>query len=183
MWSDESHGDQSDDPIEDTGGRLGSRGRVSWKWRGAAANRSLSYREAVSFKGRYRIPTTVAGHGWIMDFRHLSFSVSSVPHWVQPLHGLSTWIYYRKSGKDLNAALAPPMTILNAMAYIHDHPTCSTFTRDAAGNITGVTVSATGHAQGSSTATGGGSFTFTPPPQYDRQHEQPPSQTQEDRDA
>ena len=91
--------------------------------------------------------------------------------------------YYLKSGIDLDSATRKILRAHNVVATLRREGMNATAIYDTDGYLSGVTVSATGHAEGSSTATGGGSFTIKPPPQYDRQHEQPPSQTQEVRDV
>jgi len=93
---------------------------------------------------------------------------------------ISRW-YYCRSGFDLDEALRPLsgnnqklLQATTALAHMLEQAGIGKPTYDAAGNLTGVVVTATGHIQ-----LGGlraqGFATCTPPAQYDRQHEQPPS--------
>jgi hypothetical protein len=105
-----------------------------------------------------------------------STAVGSAASWF-----ISRW-YYRRSGSDLDAALRPlagndekTLQAVNAIGRVVEQNGQGKFSRDEAGNITGIVITATGHAKGSSQATAVGRATYSPPSQYDRQHEQPPT--------
>jgi|SRR5271166_1829474 len=92
---------------------------------------------------------------------------------------ISRW-YYRKSGTDTNVALRPiagdvkkALQGVSVHARMLEQAGLGKATYDAAGNLTGLVVTGTGHAAGSSHVVGVGKATYSPPPQYDRQHEQP----------
>ena len=98
--------------------------------------------------------------------------------------------YYLRGGSDLDAALRPLagddqklLQATNAVGRMLEQAGIGKPSYDQAGNITGIVVTATAHARGSSTATAIGSFTITPPPRYDRQHEQPELEKQDSHDA
>ncbi len=88
--------------------------------------------------------------------------------------------YYLRSGIDLDAALhrlegnhQKQLQAVSAVGRMLEQSGIGKPTYDAAGNLTGVVVTATGHIQLSGLRVSGFG-TCTPPPQYDRQHEQPP---------
>ena len=113
-----------------------------------------------------------------------STAVGSAASWF-----ISRW-YHLRSGSDLDAALRPLagdnqklLQATNAVGRMLEQAGIGKPSYDQAGNITGIVVTATAHARGSSTATAVGSFTITPPPCYDRQHEQPELEKQDSHDA
>jgi hypothetical protein len=99
---------------------------------------------------------------------------------------ISRW-YYRRSGTDLGTALQPIagdnqklLQAMTALARMLEHAGIGHPTYDAAGNLTGVLIYPS--ASDGATASEGAIVTHTksPLPQYDRQHEQPPTPGQED---
>jgi hypothetical protein len=89
-------------------------------------------------------------------------------------------LYYRKAGTDLDAALRPiagdaqkSLQAVSILGRVLEQSGTGKLTYDAAGNLTGLVVTGTGRAAGSSHVVGVGKATYSPPPQYDRQHEQP----------
>jgi len=111
-------------------------------------------------------------------------AASTFVGWV--LGSVSSWYfsrwYYRRSGSDLAAVAqlllgnhSKTLQVLYAFGHILELNGLGTFSRDGTGTITGIALTATGHAKSSSQPTAVGRETYSPPPQYDRQHEQPPS--------
>jgi hypothetical protein len=99
---------------------------------------------------------------------------------------ISRW-YYRRSGYDLDAMLSPLagnhqklLQATNAVGRMLEQAGIGKPTYDEAGNISGNIVTATAHARGSSQAAAVGRAMYSPVPQYDRQHEQPPAREPED---
>ncbi len=92
---------------------------------------------------------------------------------------ISRW-YYRRSEYDLDAMLRPLagnheklLQATNAVGRMLEQAGIGKTTYDEAGSISGNIVTATAHARGSSQVTAVGRATYSPPLQYDRQHEQP----------
>jgi hypothetical protein len=88
--------------------------------------------------------------------------------------------YYLKSGTDLDTALRRlegnhqrQLQAVSAVGRMLEREGIGKPTYDAAGNLTGVVVTGAGHIQLVGLRVGGFG-TCTPPPQYDRQNEQPP---------
>ena len=84
--------------------------------------------------------------------------------------------YYLRGGSDLDAALRPLaghdqklLQAVNTLGRMLEQADIGKPSYDAAGNLTGVVIT---HALSMSTDT---FLVKAPPPQYDRQHEQPPS--------
>jgi hypothetical protein len=93
----------------------------------------------------------------------------------------SRW-YYDRGRAESDAATKQQRQTLNAIALKQEQPDISEFTRDADGNPSGVTRTATGHAKGSSQVKAVGMATYSPPPVYDRQNEQPEREKQDSDD-
>jgi hypothetical protein len=143
-----------------------------------APNYSLDdHTEKLSHKGHYEI--TPEG-GIMSDGASILLTIAGTAAGAVASWFTSRW-YYRRSGSDLDAALRPLMgndqqmiQALNALGRMLEQASIGKPTYDAAGNLTGVVVTGAGHIQlGGLRVSGFG--TCTPPPQYDRQHEQPPS--------
>jgi hypothetical protein len=112
-----------------------------------------------------------------------STAVGSAASWF-----ISRW-YYRQSGSDLDSALQPLtgdqrklLQATNALGRMLEQAGIGKPTFDEAGNLTGVVVfgkadNILGHAMVKA------SGFCTPPPQYDRQHEQPAAETSGGGDA
>jgi hypothetical protein len=100
------------------------------------------------------------------------------------LGAVSSWYfsrrYYLKSGTDLDAALLPlagdaqkALQAANTVGRMLEQAGIGKATRDAAGNLTGLVVTATAHFVASSDMNV--TAMVKRPPQHDREHEQPPS--------
>jgi hypothetical protein len=90
----------------------------------------------------------------------------------------SRW-YYDKGRAESDADTKQQRQATNAIALKLEQPDISEFTRDP----NGVTRTSTGHAKGSSQVKAVSMATYSPPPQYDRQHEQPELEKQDSHDA
>jgi|SRR5208282_2111724 len=84
---------------------------------------------------------------------------------------------YRKSGSDLDAAMRRQRQATNAIGHKLEHKDQVELVFDAAGNVIGNSITVSLSPLASSAALGTPTVTITTgePPQFDRQHEQPPS--------
>ncbi len=96
---------------------------------------------------------------------------------------IASWFFYDKGRAKSDADTKQQRQATNAIALKLEQPDISEFTRDPNGNPSGVTRTSTGHAKGSSQVKAVGMATYSPPPQYDRQHEQPELEKQDSHDA
>lgn len=90
-----------------------------------------------------------------------------------------TWLYYRKSGVDLDSALKPLandqrklLQATNALGRMLEQAGIGKPTFDESGNLTGIIIFGKAHIT-LNHATMKASGSIAPPSQYDRQHEQP----------
>ncbi len=90
--------------------------------------------------------------------------------------------YYLRGGSDLDAALHPlvgndqkTLQALNAIGRILEQNGQGTFSRDEAGHITGIVITASARDVLSFSQRATAVVVRGEPPQFDRQHEQPPS--------
>ena len=90
--------------------------------------------------------------------------------------------YYRRSGTDLDAALRPIagdnqklLQATNTVSRMLQKAGIGKPNYDAVGNLTGIVITGAAHSTPSFGPTASATVERGKPPQYDRQHEQPPS--------
>lgn len=95
---------------------------------------------------------------------------------------VASWYFYRKSGVDLDAALRrldgnhqKQLQAANALARMLEQSGIGKASYDAEGNLTGIAIAGAAHTVGRVSHRADATVVRGVPPQYDRQHEQPPT--------